>query len=271
MSVVKPDYVQHVLDHYRREAERRGTSPASTMWDDTTREREVQAITALLKHLGRGDPSSLEILEVGCGNGVLLAHLSAFVPGICAAALEFSPDMARLARGRELRGIEIIEGDVRKMPFDTGRFDVVIGERCIINLMDRAHQSEALSEIARVLRPGGHYICIEAFTDGLSEMNTARDELGLAPIPQAHHNLWFDKEWFLESLVGQFLVIDLAAHAELPQTNFLSTHYFVSRVLYPSVSRREPLYNTLFVKFFSFLPPYGNFSPIQLFLLQRRH
>ena len=34
--------------------------------------------------------------------------------------------------------------------------------------------------------------------------------------------------------------------------------------------KTEILYNTHFVKFFSFLPPMGNYSPIQLHLLVRR-
>lgn len=269
MTEQQPDYVKHVLDHYKQEAARHGTSAASTMWDTTTRESELGAIRSLLAHLAGEGPFALDLLEIGCGNGVLLDYLSKSIPGFSAKALEFSKDMADLARGRDLPRVEIVDGDVRKMPFASKSFDVVVGERCIINLMDVTHQAEALAEVARVLKPGGHYICIEAFTDGLSEMNTARDELGLPPIPQAHHNLWFDKDWFREVVGKHFSVVDLEASPGLPPSNFLSSHYFVSRVLYPSVSRREPLYNTSFVKFFRFLPPIGNFSPIQLFLLRR--
>ena len=44
----------------------------------------------------------------------------------------------------------------------------------------------------------------------------------------------------------------------------------MSRAVYPSVTKREVLYNTHFVKFFSVLPPMGNYSPIQVYLLKRR-
>jgi hypothetical protein len=101
-------------------------------------------------------------------------------------------------------------------------------------------------------------------------MNQARGELGLPAIPQAHHNLWFEKAWFKETVAKSFEIVDLSADAALPQENFMSSHYFVSRVIYPALSKAEPRYNTAFVSFFNFLPPSGNFSPIQLFLLKRR-
>jgi ubiquinone/menaquinone biosynthesis C-methylase UbiE len=264
------DYVQHVLSHYKEEAAKHGASKASTMWDNTTRQRELDAIVQLIRHVSGGQVAQQRVLEIGAGNGVLLAHLNDVLPELSPVAVEFSPDMLAVAKQRQLPRATLLQGDVRSLPFEDNSFDIVVTERCVINLMDKHHQLEAFAQIARVLRPGGHYICIEAFTDGHQMMNQARDELGLPAIPQAHHNLWFDKGWFRESVAGAFEVVDLKVKPELPQENFMSSHYFVSRVLYPAVSKREPLYNTAFVSFFGFLPPSGNFSPIQLFLLKRR-
>jgi SAM-dependent methyltransferase len=261
------DYVSHVLDHYKEEAARHGTSAASTMWDKTTRGRELEAIVGVLRHLG-AEQRQLSVLEVGCGNGVLLAHLAEQLPALTPTGLEFSPDMAALARGRQLPNAKVVEGDVRQIPFEAGSFDVVVSERCLINLMDRQHQTQAFAEIARVLRPGGHYFCVEAFTDVHDELNRAREELGLPAIPMAHHNLWFDKEWFRATSAVHFDVV--SAGQGVPTQNFMSSHYFVSRVLYPAITKAEVRYNTAFVEFFSFLPPSGNFSPIQAFLLQRK-
>jgi SAM-dependent methyltransferase len=264
------DYVEHVLAHYKAEAAKHGASPASTMWDNTTRQRELDAIVSLIRHVAGSNVPSARLLEIGAGNGVLLAHLDQALPELSPVAIEFSPDMLAVAQARALPKATLHQGDVRALPFPDASFDIVVTERCVINLMDREHQQAAFSQIARVLRPGGHYICIEAFTDGHQAMNQARDELGLPAIPQAHHNLWFDKGWFKDQIGGAFEVVDLKAAPELPQENFLSSHYFVSRVLYPAVSKREPMYNTSFVGFFGFLPPSGNFSPVQLFLLKRR-
>src|SRR5689334_16293191 len=233
------DYVQHVLAHYKDEAKKHGASPASTMWDKTTRGRELDAISRLIRHLSAGRIGEQRLLEIGAGNGVLLAHLAETLPELRPVALEFSSDMLEIAKQRGLPNATLAHGDVRAMPFETAAFDLVVSERCIINLMRRDHQSEALSEVARVLRPGGHFICIEAFTDGHEAMNQARDELGLAPIPQAHHNLWFDKPWFRQQVEPHFEIVGLSGSPDLPQENFLSSHYFISRVFYPAVTRNE--------------------------------
>ena len=109
---------------------------------------------------------------------------------------------------------------------------------------------------------------VEAFTDGADNLNKARTELGLPPNPVPHHNLWFDKARFLGVVADLF--DEVRSDGELPPRNFLSTHYFVSRVLYPSVTTREVMYNTEFVKFFRFMAPHGEYSPIQLFFLRKR-
>ena len=69
-----------------------------------------------------------------------------------------------------------------------------------------------------------------------------------------------------------FEVVDLGKEGDpsLPTPNFLSTHYFMSRVVYPSLTSREIIYNTHFVKFFRHMAPQGNYCPIQFYLLKKR-
>src|SRR5205823_2699054 len=126
-------------------------------------------------------------------------------------------------------------------------------------------QAASLREVGRVLKKDAYFLCIEAFADGLQQLNEARSELGLPPNPQPHHNIWFDKSWFLGVIEPIFSIVDFSSENDptLPAPNFLSSHYFVSRALYPAVTKREVLYNTHLVKFFSFLPPMGNYAPIQ--------
>jgi ubiquinone/menaquinone biosynthesis C-methylase UbiE len=275
-SVMDPDperatYSEVILEHYRKEAEEHGKDASSTMRDEITRGREIAGVLRVIEHLrSRGAPVA-NMLDIGCGNAYLLEVLRKNHPEAVLTGLEYTPEMVELGRGRGVARCPIEQGDVRALPFADGAFDVVITERCIINVMDRAHQADALHQVARVLRPGGHYLCIEAFIDGLTELNHARDELGLLPNEMPYHNLWFDKPWFLDTIARDFAVVDLSAHRDpsLPAPNFLSSHYFVSRVLYPAITRRPIIYNTHLVKFFSFLPPMGNYAPIQFYLLQK--
>lgn len=271
MDPENASYSDVILGHYRREAEEHGKDASSTMRDAITRGREIASVLRVLELL-RSRGQGARILDVGCGNAYLLEVLRKHHPQVALTGLEYTPEMVEIARGRGVTGCAIEQGDVRALPFPDGAFDVAITERCIINVMDRGHQANALHEMARVLSRGGHYLCIEAFTDGLAELNQARDELGLPPNDMPYHNLWFDKPWFLETVARDFEIVDLSGHRDpsLPTPNFLSSHYFVSRVLYPAITAKPIVYNTHFVKFFSFLPPMGNYAAIQFYLLRKK-
>jgi len=256
-----------ILEHYRREAERHAHAPTSTMADLTTRELEVEAILAWVGRAVSEASEEARILEVGCGNGYLLRALRDRFPAAALVGVDLSSDMLALARERSIPGCEIRREDVRSLPFPDASFDVVVSERCLINVPDEDGQARALREIHRVLRPGRHAILVEAFTGGLERLNRARAELGLPPNEIPPFNRWFDEAWFRERVEEGFAILD---DPGLPSRTFLSSHYFVSRVLYPAVTRAEIRYNTEFVRFFRFLPPQGDYAPIQLSPLRRR-
>ena len=272
MSSEHATYSDVILEHYRKEAEEHGKDASSTMRDEITRGREIASTLRVLEFLKAQGAPVTRILDVGCGNAYLLEVLRKQDAQVALTGLEYTPEMVEIGKGRGVAACPIVQGDVRDLPFPDGAFDVVITERCIINVMDRAHQADSFHQVARVLASGGYYLCIEAFTDGLEQLNAARAELGLPPNDMPYHNLWFDKPWFLETVGRDFDVVDLSVHRDptLPTPNFLSSHYFVSRAMYPAMTRAPILYNTHLVKFFSFLPPMGNYAPIQFYLLRKR-
>jgi SAM-dependent methyltransferase len=211
----------------------------------------------------------VSLLEIGCGNGFLLKVLRDRFPSVDLVGADYSPDMVRLASMRALERCQIRREDVRALTLPTASVDVVVSERCLINLPDGEAQDQALREIHRVLKPGGHVVLIEAFTDGNANLNRARTEIGLAENTVPPYNLWFEKERFLSVTRDLFEEVD-GDRTRIPPSNFLSSHYFISRVLYPAVTQREVMYNTEFVRFFRFLPPQGDFSPIQLYFMRKR-
>src|SRR5688572_32843510 len=137
MSDSTADYHALVLEHYRKEAEAQGADASSTMKDAITRGREVESIRALVSHLRASVGPVQRALEIGCGNGYLLEVLRQDHPDLQLSALEYTPEMVELARSRGVAAVTVHHGDVREPPFETGAFDLVITERCIINVMDQ--------------------------------------------------------------------------------------------------------------------------------------
>lgn len=265
------EFDELVQSHYISQAEKHGASPYSTMEDETVRQKEIE----LLRHVVclLAGSSKLKILDLGCGNGFALSELTSSLPQHQYWGMDFSEALLVIAKERNLPRCELSLGDARSLSFDTDMFDVVYTERCLINVLDWDEQKRALREISRVLKPGGHYLMIESFTDGLSNNNKARTQCGLPAIEPAHHNNYFDKDAFLEFIAELFTIVDAVelspGHSDICiAPNFLSSYYFVSRVFYPLITKVDWVRNSEFAKFFSFLPPNGNYSPLQAYILR---
>lgn len=253
--------------HYREVARKQGASPRSSMEDDYVREKELEWILSYRDLLRRTHRRALQILDLGCGNGFALASLGG---GDRLFAVDFSEELLEIARSRDLPGCTLTLGDARQLAFENDAFDFVYTERCLINILEWEGQATALREIARVLKPGGDYLMIECFTDGLANNNKARADCQLPAIKEAHHNRYFEKEAFSEAIRPHFTVMDTSACGLPLPWNFLSSYYFVSRVLYPAMlNGGEVVRNSEIAKFFSYLPPMGNYSPIQAFVLRK--
>jgi ubiquinone/menaquinone biosynthesis C-methylase UbiE len=106
----------------------------------------------------------MKILEVGCGRGAgaRLIHQT-FRPSLL-CALDLDIDMVRKANGylapdeREKTLLHV--GDVFRLPFRDGAFDVVFGFGVLHHVLD---WRGAVGEIARVLKIGGTYVLEELY------------------------------------------------------------------------------------------------------------
>lgn len=95
------------------------------------------------------------VLDVCCGTGDLSRtirhHWGARVVGV-----DFSLRMVERARRKDPSAF--LQGDALRLPFRAGRFDAVTVAFGIRNVAD---PSRALSEMVRVLRPGGRLLILE--------------------------------------------------------------------------------------------------------------
>jgi SAM-dependent methyltransferase len=107
--------------------------------------------------------SPSRVLEVGPGTGELAQRLVA--AGLRDyTAIDISPRMAQLTGNR---GINTRVGDVQELPFADGRFDCVIAAWMLYHVPDL---NRGLSEIARVLAPGGRLIAVTNSVRHLGEL-----------------------------------------------------------------------------------------------------
>jgi Methylase involved in ubiquinone/menaquinone biosynthesis len=102
-----------------------------------------------------------DVLELGCGLGDLLADMLA--AGYNCRAIEHSPQMAAAARATlRKRNIGspawIIQGVAQQLPFADQMFDTIVSTFPNEYIFDSA----TIMEAARVLRPGGRIIIVEA-------------------------------------------------------------------------------------------------------------
>ncbi|MHB1116238.1 class I SAM-dependent methyltransferase [Sideroxydans sp.] len=98
------------------------------------------------------------VLVSGAGTGLDLPHLPTMHRY---TALDFNPDMLARARPRgDHLDMDFILGDSMALPFDDARFDVVV-LHLIVAVVPEPHR--ALSEAARVLKPGGKILLFDKF------------------------------------------------------------------------------------------------------------
>ena len=96
-----------------------------------------------------------DILDVGCGSGWWLEHLTNL--GATSASLhglELLPDRVAAAQ-RRVPGAQLQIGDARGLPYEPASFDVVTLFTVLSSTATLRDAERALSEARRVLRPGG--------------------------------------------------------------------------------------------------------------------
>ncbi|HYR50339.1 MAG TPA: bifunctional demethylmenaquinone methyltransferase/2-methoxy-6-polyprenyl-1,4-benzoquinol methylase UbiE [Candidatus Eisenbacteria bacterium] len=97
-------------------------------------------------------------LDVACGSGKLTAELARIAGHEGrVVGLDFSPEMLEVAR-RDHPGIEFLEGDALKLPFDDEAFDASTIAFGLRNLSDPVG---GLREMHRVVKPGGRSVVLE--------------------------------------------------------------------------------------------------------------
>lgn len=119
-------------------------------------EIEKSTVAELLnRHLTAYPGGSLKILDVATGPGRLAFFLEKKIKKAKIVGMDINENMLKharqLAKSNKSK-IKFIAGDLYCLPFDNEIFDAVVGLRFSMHLPDF---TEVLSELSRVLKPGG--------------------------------------------------------------------------------------------------------------------
>ncbi|RAV13510.1 SAM-dependent methyltransferase [Mycolicibacterium sp. GF69] len=121
----------------------------------------------------QADLSGKRVLEVGCGLGGGASYLMRTLQPASYTGLDLNATGIEFCRRRHnVAGLDFVEGDAENLPFPDDSFDA------LINIESSVHYPRFprfLSEVSRVLRPGGHFLYTDFRVKGIDAWKEALD------------------------------------------------------------------------------------------------
>jgi tRNA (cmo5U34)-methyltransferase len=148
------------VDHVRRYLERADEFP-----------RRAEGESVLLAHVA---PGVRRVLDLGTGDGRLLALLRRERPHLHGVGLDASDVMLDAARARfqGQQHIELVEHDMARPLPQLGRFDAVVSSMAIHHL-EHDRKRELYAEVFQVLEPGGVFANFEHVASPTQRLHVA--------------------------------------------------------------------------------------------------
>jgi ubiquinone/menaquinone biosynthesis C-methylase UbiE len=141
-------------------------------------ERDRLCIQLYLHVIDHCDLQDRDVLEVGSGRGGGASYMSRYLQPRSMTGMDFSQEAVDLCnRHRLAPSLTFVCGDAQSMPFPASSFDAVVN-------IESSHCYESmetfLSEVCRVLRPGGRFLFADLrSTEGVNTLREQFDACGL--------------------------------------------------------------------------------------------
>jgi ubiquinone/menaquinone biosynthesis C-methylase UbiE len=155
------DLRDHIIEHYERTGESLDT-PAGHRTLDTNSVLAAsrgRLLLRLLAEAGAGPIAGMRILDLGAGFGALSLYCASL--GAEVVAVDPKPTRLQVAvKIAQQRGLPVtaLVAEAQSLPLPDASFDMALANNSLCYIVDKGQLRLALSEIHRVLSPGGWVI-----------------------------------------------------------------------------------------------------------------
>jgi SAM-dependent methyltransferase len=180
--------------------------------------------------------------------------------------IDYSRKAINEANKNRNRNVTFEVGDIVKYKSRI-RYDKALTIRCLINIMSRTEQQEALINIYELLKDRGIFIMAEAFSGGLKNLNKARNVFKLKPLAMPVFNNYFDEEDFEKFISKYFSIVEIKKYASL---YYIGTRLFQYLALDEDPNKKDTPLHRFFVNYDYETKKSGDFSPQKIYVLQKK-
>ena len=145
------------------------------------------------------------VLELGSGKGFNSIFLGKSHQAVEFIGIDLTPTHVEIAKksGKGLSNVDFTQGNFQEMPFPSENFDLLFEVESVCHATD---MRKALSEVYRVLRPGGKAVFFDGFRNYTKAEDVPHNLLVASQLVEgamAIDKAWDIKEWLeLSSEVG---------------------------------------------------------------------
>jgi ubiquinone/menaquinone biosynthesis C-methylase UbiE len=125
------------------------------------------ALAEIAREIRGRDQRRVAVLDVACGSGRFIEQMMDAFPRVNATGADLSPAYVEEAAERlaPWSSARVLEGNAESLPFEDGRFDVVVSIYLFHELPPRV-RALAAAEMARVVKPGGLIVFADSIQTG---------------------------------------------------------------------------------------------------------
>ncbi len=168
-----------IKNHWTDWATTHGDHLNATTKTPTIKALEIDAFVRTISRLMGTKEARFRALEVGCGNGANCMALTQTFPNASIDGVDYVSEMVESAKTASAKwgcgkNVRFFAGNVLDLSVTAElhtAYDIVLTDRCLININTLTLQKEALTSLAKRIETGGYLIMIENSIQTYNEQN----------------------------------------------------------------------------------------------------